>query len=47
MKTTVAEQYSKKRGYGLLYPYLPCMLQYLPESNTVNKIPFECVSIVE
>lgn len=46
-KTTVAELYSSKLNRGLLHPYLPCMLEYLPETNTVNKIPFEFATIVE
>jgi hypothetical protein len=46
-KTTVAEEYAFKKGHSLMHAYLPCMLEYLPETNTVNKIPLELIMIVE
>lgn len=38
---TVAQCFSRYFGIPLTYPYLPCMLEYLPYSGTINKFPIE------
>ena len=38
---TVAHCFDHYFGIPLTYPHLPCLLEYLPYSSTINKFPIE------